>query len=367
MKKIAAIMMASLFLSSSVALADIIPPDQKVIPGCAIIQNVESFQGTTFLAVFWTEGNNSEKPDAIMVLKNDTCIHTDKFESATLYAVSTVEYQENSKNPNYNPENDLNAYPEIMEVGATTLDTYDSYVDIASNETYSHRIYKINGIDNSKRVVSIAHISDKTNLAETIDKTTQPIPANLDIAIKINTPIFKDVTVSSPYAAAILELKRDGIISGYDDGTFRPDTLINRAEFTKIAIGKFLVQDLYNCPTGQLFKDVSMIDPTQNWFSGVVCIAKMKNVIGGYADGTFKPEQNINFAEAAKIIINNQDANVFGKTDQTGSNPWYKQYTDLFEKIKSVPSTVLSYGQFITRGEMTLMIYNVHKNALDLQ
>ena len=50
------------------------------------------------------------------------------------------------------------------------------------------------------------------------------------VYIQIN---FPDVSYDHPFADAIQKLKTRGIVKGYEDGTFKPDQLISRAEFIK--------------------------------------------------------------------------------------------------------------------------------------
>jgi len=88
-------------------------------------------------------------------------------------------------------------------------------------------------------------------------------------------------------------------------------------------------------------------------------MAKIKHIIQGYPDGTFHPSNNINFAEAAKII-----ANSFGY--QTGSDPiWYKPYVTALAEHFAIPDTIAAFDYFITRGEMAEMIYRLKANVTD--
>jgi len=92
-----------------------------------------------------------------------------------------------------------------------------------------------------------------------------------------------------------MSLYEEGIIRGYPDGTFRPSGSINRAELIKILMLGFRDQEIL----GEMdcFDDVA-----EEWFAPYVCAAKRLGWIGGYADGTFRPAQSVNRAEAIKII-----------------------------------------------------------------
>jgi hypothetical protein len=165
---------------------------------------------------------------------------------------------------------------------------------------------------------------------------------------------FEDVPSSHPNAAAINFVRNEGIVTGYDDGTFRPDQTINRAEFTKIIItANFTQEAIDNCESEDLFTDVHQSD----WFADYVCIGKNDNVISGYDDGSFGPASPVNFAEAAKIVVN-----AFGiKTNpkDTAQTVWWKPYVFAMSRIGGLPPSFTDPNQLLTRGEMAEIIYRV--------
>ncbi len=109
-----------------------------------------------------------------------------------------------------------------------------------------------------------------------------------------NIELTDDIT-DTTYETAIIYLKNKKIVKGYDDGSFKPTQKINRAEFTKIIIEAAFP----NQATGEnCFSDI-----TNEWFAPYVCFAKEKGIVNGYENNTFNPSQNINFAEASKILV----------------------------------------------------------------
>lgn len=99
----------------------------------------------------------------------------------------------------------------------------------------------------------------------------------------------------------VADLVADGAIGGYEDGTFRPNKSISRAELLKISVEAFgLEQQVY----GFGFGDVSEFD----WFAGYVASGTYYNFVGGYPDGSFKPSKSISRAEALKIILGAAEA-----------------------------------------------------------
>ena len=110
-----------------------------------------------------------------------------------------------------------------------------------------------------------------------------------------STNDYSDVSADKWYNNAVSTLSRLGVISGYPDGTFRPDASITRAEFAKIAVSfcKYGSTTYSGC-----FSDVKASD----WFSTCVETAKTSNLIAGYPDGTFRPNNAITRAEACTIV-----------------------------------------------------------------
>ena len=84
-------------------------------------------------------------------------------------------------------------------------------------------------------------------------------------------------------------------INGYNDGTFRPDNLITRAEFVKI-LNKYF--GLTN-KSGKVFSDTS-----SHWAKEEIDIAVTNGIVNGFPDGTFKPEAPITREQASVMISN---------------------------------------------------------------
>ena len=106
---------------------------------------------------------------------------------------------------------------------------------------------------------------------------------------------FSDVSADKWYNNAVSTLCNMGVIGGYADGTFRPDAPISRAEFAKIAVS--FTQNTGSA-TYNYFTDVKPTD----WFAPYVTAAKDAGLIEGYSDGSFKPESKITRAEACAIV-----------------------------------------------------------------
>jgi len=160
---------------------------------------------------------------------------------------------------------------------------------------------------------------------------------------------------SHRYKKAIAYLKEKKIAEGYDDGTFRPDNTINRAEFMKIVIAAKYSQDYINVSSGtNCFTDVRT-----GWYVPYICIAKGEGIIGGYSDGSFKPGQDISFVEAAKIL-----AEVYGLEVAKGGT-WYEGYVKALQDNNYIPSSVGILNKKITRAEMAELIWRIKEQKKD--
>lgn len=154
-----------------------------------------------------------------------------------------------------------------------------------------------------------------------------------------------------PDKNAVNALVGYGVINGYPDGTYRPYNDINRAEFTKILISaKFSQEEIDNCITGG-FSDVSADD----WFAPYVCVAKTNGIINGYLDGTFKPNNNISYAESLKIIYETYDDP--GKENPADDTKWYAKYIEDAQENEILDENV-SPNELINRGKGADVIYS---------
>lgn len=166
---------------------------------------------------------------------------------------------------------------------------------------------------------------------------------------------FPDINQAEQlYKYGICHLKENGLVDGYPNGDYRPNNLINRAEFLKIitnARESTMEQpmNILNFNKRNNFSDVAESD----WFTPYIAYGVFYNIVEGYTDGTFKPAQNINFAEAAKIIvITLVDSNITKKN----ADDWYEPF---ITKLKSMDINTFDPSHKVTRGEMAYLISSV--------
>lgn len=162
--------------------------------------------------------------------------------------------------------------------------------------------------------------------------------------------LFIDVANFHPNIQAITSLKDAEIVVGYGDGSFGGSKNINRAEFLKIVME---AADIETKGDG-CFKDVK-----DQWFAPYICAAKTLGFIDGYKDGYFRPEQEINFAEASKIITNVMKLE--GPV-VTGGN-WFDAYVGVLDNQDVIPVTINSFDEKLTRNQMAEMIWRIREGV----
>lgn len=124
------------------------------------------------------------------------------------------------------------------------------------------------------------------------------------MAMAISAPVanantntnFSDVSATNSHFNAIQSLAERGIINGYEDGTYRPNVVLTRAQAAKILAE---VLNLDTRDTKSKFNDVSA---TSGYAGAINALAK-KEIISGYEDGTFKPNSPLTREQMAKIIV----------------------------------------------------------------
>ncbi len=131
-------------------------------------------------------------------------------------------------------------------------------------------------------------------------------------------PLFADVKADSKYFDSLAYLKRNGIITGYADNTFRPYQELSRSELVKTIVNAKreypLALNYNNC-----FKDVKT-----EWFAASVCLAKEKGWVSGYSDNSFHPIDVLTKAESLKMIME-----AFEVKETPDSTPPLNLYADL--------------------------------------
>ncbi len=136
---------------------------------------------------------------------------------------------------------------------------------------------------------------------------------------------FSDVDFSTEQGQAIEKMYSVGYLSGYNDGTFKPDATITRAELTRVfnQVFKYELNEEKAAATAD-FTDVDK----NAWYYNDVRIAQTNGYINGFNDGTFRPQENftrqqtcVTLALAAGLQNTTQEIAI---SDEV--SPWAENY-----------------------------------------
>ncbi|MDW5299174.1 MAG: S-layer homology domain-containing protein [Sedimentibacter sp.] len=154
-----------------------------------------------------------------------------------------------------------------------------------------------------------------------------------------------------------------GFVSGYEDGTFKPDRTITRAEFSKLLNNAMHIE---NAATLN-FSDVSKSD----WFYNEVQKSVASGFFSGYENNTFRPNNPIRREEVAKVVSNTITS---GNIDGDGAT-LLKDYSTIQDWAKPSVNTVYNKGYILgypdgvympskalTRAEAVKIIYEIIEN-----
>lgn len=169
---------------------------------------------------------------------------------------------------------------------------------------------------------------------------------------------FKDVKKTHQFYEAIMHLTANGVINGYEDGTYKPGQQISRAHAAKI-IALALDLDTVNVKDPG-FKDVKKNHP----YYGHIAALVNAGIIKGYEDNTFKPTGNLTRAHIAQMIVlgyklqEEKLSNLPFK--DINEKQWFSDYiqTLFSNKITSgTTATTFSPNAFVTRGQVASFLF----------
>lgn len=239
--------------------------------------------------------------------------------------------------------------------------THKNYIKQAFNEEYD------TFVDNNFDLIK----SDKIKYDPLYIRLALDLGVDVNNLLNIEENCFLDLAEAEEYQRqSICKLKSKGIIDS-EKVNYNPTDSINRAEFLKILFFANDERNINVTTPNQKFIDVA----DDAWYKDLIYKGVEDDFLTGYSDNTFKPQNPINFAEAAKILVTyfriSTEANNSYKGDE-----WYESFVyRLWEKYKITyepreddiyKNDEIDYdpNHFITRGEMAFMIATV-KEFLD--
>lgn len=186
----------------------------------------------------------------------------------------------------------------------------------------------------------------------------------LVLPLQVYAATYTDISATHPDYIAIEALTKAGIFKGYEDGTFKPDKEVNRAEALKIiAVSGGVAPESGLYSTG--FPDV----PLDAWYAGYVMEGLSLGIVNGNPDGTFAGDRGVNTAEFLKMTL------LTFKTDlskhfnlptavsaDVPAGMWYTPYLSYAKTIGLIFPDMeyrLFPGKLLTRAECARILYKM--------
>ncbi len=188
------------------------------------------------------------------------------------------------------------------------------------------------------------------------------IPAAVALTMALAaTPSFADTVIpgdiaGTEYETAVSKLLEEGIVSGYKDGSFRPESSVSRAEVCAMMMkagGQELAENAGEAANA--FDDLG----DSAWAVSFIGAASDAGIVSGYKDGSFRPKNNITYNELSSMLV--KAAGVSSK-EITGG--WPQGYIEKASELGAFKDTV-SYksaedgAKLATRGDVAIAIYNM--------
>ena len=126
----------------------------------------------------------------------------------------------------------------------------------------------------------------------------------LSLAVSANAAFKDDKSISDDYAESVAVLNGMGVFKGYEDGSFKPEGNITRAEVATIIYRIYTADVAKNDKSGlyatyNKFSDMA----GAGWAQGYIGYCANASLVKGYPDGTFKPSGKVTGYEVLAMIL----------------------------------------------------------------
>lgn len=205
-------------------------------------------------------------------------------------------------------------------------------------------------VSDEKRDVRKSQVEDWRNMVESgafdssqdeKEQEIEPRPQTDNRSAYIGTPSrFTDITdTSSILNTCVNQLVDRGVITGYNDNTFRPDAPVTRAEASAM-ICRLMGFEMNGVSE---FSDV----PAGEWYSDPISAIAEIGMVNGYDDGTFRPNNNITYHEMFKLAYC-----LLGQP-----NTWYSSVVSM-AVAEGLTGELSSFSDDapVTRGDMCILL-----------
>ena len=163
-------------------------------------------------------------------------------------------------------------------------------------------------------------------------------------------------TEGTRYEQAINLVSSLGIMNGYEDGTFRPDGNLTRAEYCTVLVRTLGMTDVLDSTSYVFFEDVY----EEDWFASSVSLIFSLGLANGYGDGNFGPNDSVRYQDAVKMTVN---ALGYGfMAEENGGYP--TGYMSTAQSLGMLKGITSSATEPLSRGALAQLVYNSLKVEL---
>lgn len=182
-----------------------------------------------------------------------------------------------------------------------------------------------------------------------------PKPEQKPSTIVEKPSYYTDLYPSSYYYKSVVNLSDKGVIGGFPDGSFKPNQTVTRAQLAVMLVNAN--NKSTSTGIGAYFTDV----PRSHWAYSFISAASNAGYLSGYPDGSFKPENQVSYNEALTMIVASLG---YTMKDLTGTYP--KCFTDKAKEV-GVLNTCSKIGTgSVTRAEVSCFLsdsFSAKKNS----
>lgn len=167
---------------------------------------------------------------------------------------------------------------------------------------------------------------------------------------------FTDVNDSHSHSSSIYKLADRQVLKGYADGTFRPNKPVTRGQVASI-ITSVLKLDTSNI-SNPGFVDVA---PGNSHYAGIAALVEAR-ILSGYGDGTFRPNAPLTRGQMAKILVKAFQFKETGSAatpfTDVNSSEYITFINTLYELgiTKGTSKSTFSPNKHVTRGQLASFV-----------
>ena len=138
-----------------------------------------------------------------------------------------------------------------------------------------------------------------------------------------------------------------GVVTGYEDGTYKPENIVTRAEMAVLVVNALGLQSYVTDTAKSSFTDMA----NYGWAEGYIAYAQSLGVISGYGDGTFKPGNTVSYDEAATMLVA-----ALGYTTDSLQGTWPANFVTKAKSL-GILDGIKAGAAGANRGDVAIMMY----------